>query len=159
MGGLCGPHKYYEDSGTRFYCLYNNQQYYLACHKFYEKDKLDNDSILVIVHTNWKRFHGMNFKIKAYKNGICLSYIDDADGLKNWNFAIRNGKPVFSRYSISDLVFEPCNGDILIKVIDSNSYLYMDLSKKRDDNSYGRSYYVELTKDRKKATRFKRVDK
>ena len=158
MGSLCGPHKYYEVSWTRFYCVYGDKEYYLACRKFYEEDKLDEDSILLIVHTNWK-FHGMNFKIKPYKNGICLSYIDDADGLKNWNLAIKDGKPVFHRYSISDFVFEPFDGFIKIKDINSNSYLYMDTSKERDNNSYGRSFYVGVTKDRNKATRFKRIDK
>ena len=163
MGCLCvskKPHKYYEDSGTRFYCIYNKEKYYLACHNYYDKDKLDKDSILLMVHNNW-RDHGMNFEIKAYKNGICLSYKDNVYGygMKNWNLYIRNGIPVFDKYSTSDLVFEPCGGDILIKVIDSNSYLYMDLSKKRDDNIYGRSFYVGVTKDRNKATRFNRIDK
>ena len=166
MGCLCESqtkkiqkeHKYYEDSGTRLYCIYNKQKYYLACHKYYDKDKLDNDSILLIVHSNWK-FYGLNFEIKAYKNGISLAYKDNVYGMKNWNLYIKNEKPVFNRFYTSDLVFEPCNGDILIKVIDSKSYLYMDLSKKRDDNNYGISYYVGVTKDRNKATRFKRVDK
>ena len=166
MGCLCESqtqkiqkeHKYYEDSGTRLYCIYNKQKYYLACHKFYEEDKLDEDSILLIVHTNWK-FYGLNFEIKAYKNGISLAYKDNVYGMKNWNLAIKDGKPVFHRYSISDFVFEPFDGFIKIKDINSNSYLYMDLTKKRDDNNYGISYYVGVTKDRNKATRFKRIDK
>ena len=161
MGSLCErprPHRYDEDSGTRFICYFNKVKYYLACHKYYIKDILNDDSIFVIVHNNW-RCHGMNFTIKAYKNGICLSYKDDVDGMKNWNLYIRNGKPVFDRYLTSDLVFEPYDKDILIKVIDSNSYLCVDLSNKRDDNEYGISYYVGLTKDRNKATRFQRIDK
>ena len=165
MGCLCESqknqnlnHKYEEDSGTRLYCIYNNQKYYLASHKYYDEDKLDEDSVLLIVHNNW-RDAGMNFEIKAYKNGICLSYKDNVFGMKNWNLYIKNGIPVFHRYSTSDLVFEPFGEYILIKDINSNSYLYMDLSKKRDDNKYGRSFYVGICKDRNKATKFKRIDK
>ena len=153
------PHKYYEDSGTRFYCTYNSQKFYLACHKYYPKDILNESSVLLIVHNNY-RDSGMNFQIENYGNKIRLSYIDNVFGMKNWNLYIDNGNPVFNSCFSSYLELEPCDKDIfLIKDIDSKSYLFMDLSRPRDNNQYGKSFYVGLCKNRNQATRFRRIDK
>ena len=95
--------------------------------------------------------HGMNFQIENYGTKICLSYIDNVFGMKNWKLYIHNGIPVFHRYSSSFLELEPCHKDIyLIKDINSNAYLYMNLSRPRDNNKWGKSFYVGVCKNRNK---------
>ena len=79
--------------------------------------------------------------------------------MKSQALYFNNGTSVFNRFYTSDLVFEPCDGDVLIKDIDSGAYLYVDLSKPRDDKVYGVSYYVGARMDKNNATRFTRVDK
>ena len=47
-----GSHNYYLDGGRRFFCFYNNQRYYLACHRLYDYDKYDNESTKLNLHNN-----------------------------------------------------------------------------------------------------------
>ena len=151
---------YSQDGGRRFYCIYNGNKYYLACHKFYSKDKFDNDSTLLMVHNNPK-FYGENFSYEYFSNEFCLYYKDDRDGMKNWMLYIYkqsnndNYTPMFHRTKCSKFIFENVDdGFLIIKETYFNVYLYMNEANKRDINSF----YVEATPERDKATKFKYLD-
>ena len=151
---------YSHDGGRRFYCIYNGNKYYLACHNFYSNDKFDNDSTLLMVHKIHK-FYGENFSYEYFSNEFCLYYKDDRDGMKNWMLYIHKQSnndyytPMFHRTKCSKFIFENVgDGFVLIKETYFNVYLYMNEAKKRDINSF----YVGTTPERNKATKFKYFD-
>lgn len=74
---------YSQEGGRRFYCKYNDKKYYLASHRYYSRDKFDDNLTLLIVHID-PRLHGENFTCDYFSNGICLYYKDNRDGMKNW---------------------------------------------------------------------------
>ena len=76
-------HNYSKDGGLRFYTKYNSQKYQLACHKHYQKDSFDEDSVLLIVDSNPK-LKGLIFNCDDFGNEIWLYYKDDAFDMKNW---------------------------------------------------------------------------
>ena len=149
-----------HDGGRRFYCTYKGNKYYLACHKYYSKDKFDNDSTLLMMHNNHK-FYGENFTYEFFSNGFCLYYKDDKDGMKNWMLYIHKQSnndyytPMFHRTKCSKFIFENIDNDFfLIKETHYDAYLYMNEAKKRDINSF----YAGSTTERDKATKFKYLD-
>lgn len=152
---------YSQDGGRRFYCKYNDKKYYLASHRYYSKDKFDDDSTLLIVHKDpW--FHGENFTCDYFSNGICLYYKDNRDGMRNWMLYIHKQSnndyfiPMFHRSKCSKFILETIDDTkyFYIKETQNNVYLYMNEAQKRDDNSY----YVGATSEKNKATRFKYID-
>ena len=165
MGSLCGSSKkrYSQLPGTRIFCVYKNKKYYLASHKYYDKDKLDEDSVLLIAHDNWLD-HGMNFDIQYYKNGINISYKDDVYKMKDWKLYVTKNKgeyvPVFHKYKSSYFKKEKYDDyTFLLKETTTNLYLAIDTENLRDDNKYGSSYYVGLCSDRTGASRWVSFDK
>ena len=161
-----GVPDYSHDGGRRFYCTYNLENYYLGCHRYHSSDKFDGDSTLLMVHNNPK-FYGENFSYEYFSNEFCLYYKDDRDGMKNWMLYIHKQAnndyfvPMFHRNKCSKFILETVDNDndsFLIKEITYDVYLYMNLAKPRDLNSFGCSFYVGASKEKNKATKFKYID-
>ena len=159
-----GVPDYSHDGGRRFYCTYNLENYYLACHRWWSSDIFDDDSTLLMVHNNPK-FHGANFTYEYFANEFCLYYKDDRDGMKNWMLYIHKQSnndyyiPVFHRNKCSKFILEEADdGSFYIKETIYNVYLYMNLAKQRDTNIFGCSFYVGASSERNKASKFKYID-
>ena len=163
MGNFCCSPKqkkmeYSLLPGTRIFSVYNNNKFYLASHQYYDKDKVNANSILLIVHDNWK-MHGMNFDVLYSKDGIRYSYKDNVYGMKDWKLYIDKFKgenvPVFHRFNSSYFRQEKYDDNtFLIKEINSNLYLKIDNKKLRDYDKWGTSYYVGLCSDRNQASKW-----
>ena len=155
MGG--GGHDYSKDEGTRFFCYYNGQRYYMACHRFFEADKYDTESSKLIFHTN-PRYLGENFFCEYFaKKRFCIYYKDNTDGMKNWMlFIVKQQKgnyftPVFNKNKCSMFILENAGKNYFyIKETLYNVYLYLNSYKKRTDSSF----YAGATLERNKATKF-----
>ena len=161
-----GSHNYALDGGRRFFCFYNNQRYYLACHRLYEYDKYDNESTKLNLHNNGK-LRGENFSYENFENGkFCLYYKDNDDyEMKNWMLYIHKHQnaeyftPLFHKNNCSQFILENAdNNYVYIKEVKYNVYLYLNDSKKRDSNSYGISFYAGASTEKDKATKFRIED-
>ena len=162
-----GGHDYSQDGGRRFYCLYNETRYYMACHKRYESDIFDQDSAKLIFHSNPK-LRGENFGFEIFENGRFRLYYRDGDdyNLKNYMLFIQkqqnvnNFTPVFHKNNCSEFILENAeeNNTYYIKDTQNNVYLYLNKFRKRDSNSSGTSFYAGATLERNSATKFQFED-
>ena len=160
-----GAKDYSNDSGRRFFCVYNGKKYYMACHRFYENDKYDKISTKLIFHSN-RTLHGENFIYENFEDGkFCLYSKNDDDGMKNWMLYIHkqqnndNFTPVFDKNNCSYFTLEKTDNDyVYIKDMQYNVYIYLNKYKERDSNRKGISFYAGATLNKKNATKFKYID-
>ena len=133
----------------------NNDIYYLTCQRYYFKEQInDNYTLISAVKKNYE---GQNWITKRNLLGLySIKYYENEYEMKNWKINVQEEKNnklhlVLKNKNNSLFKFYICeNNTFLIQDSLTDYFLYIDKYRIRDKYSF----YISLTSDKEKASKF-----
>ena len=133
----------------------NNEKYFLTCQRYYFKEQInDNYTLISAVKKNYE---GQNWIIKRNLLGLySIQYYENEYEMKNWKINVQEEKNnklhlVLKNKNYSLFKFYICeNNTFLIQDSLTDYFLYIDKYRIRDKYSF----YISLTSDKEKASKF-----
>lgn len=133
----------------------NNEKYFLTCQRYYFKEQInDNYTLISAVKKNYE---GQNWIIKRNLLGLySIQYYENEYEMKNWKINVQEEKNnklhlVLNNKNNSLFKFYICeNNTFLIQDSLTDYFLYIDKYRIRDKYSF----YISLTSDKEKASKF-----
>ena len=133
----------------------NNDIYYLTCQRYYFKEQInDNYTLISAVKKNYE---GQNWIIKRNLLGLySIQYYENEYEMKNWKINVQEEKNnklylVLKNQNNSLFKFYICENNLfLIQDSLTDYFLYIDKYRIRDKYSF----YISLTSDKEKASKF-----
>ncbi len=133
----------------------NNDKYFLTCQRYYFKEQInDNYTLISAVKKNYE---GQNWIIKRNLLGLySIQYYENEYEMKNWKINVQEEKNnklhlVLNNKNNSLFKFYICENNLfLIQDSLTDYFLYIDKYRIRDKYSF----YISLTSDKEKASKF-----